>query len=259
MSYPWPQGHRFAFSLVIAVEDADTLGPPVAGASATDLQYGLRAGFPRIADLLIEYPVKGTFLLDPELLERESLLGEFIQQRAHEAAVHAHLPGEVSDRSAWLRLASERVERASGKPPAGWRSRGAATTGLHQLLIEGGFRYEMDDRSDDEPSWHAFGDQRLISLPLATDCSDQRFLDAPALTPDAWLQYAIDTFDVLYAESENAPRMMSLLVHAHIIGRPGRITALEQILQYASSKDDVLMATRADIAEHFAAQANFPD
>ena len=111
-------------------------------------------------------------------------------------------------------------------------------------------RYLLEPAADDEP----YEREGLLRLPLMQDCSDRRFLDAPALTPDAWLQYAIDTFDVLYAESEYATRVYALPVHAHIIGRPGRINALEQILQYASSREHVWVATARDIAEHILAQ-----
>jgi allantoinase len=47
--------------------------------------------------------------------------------------------------------------------------------------------------------------------------------------------------------------MMSLGLHLRIIGRPGRIGALRQFLQYVSTHDDVWIATRLQIAQHFAA------
>ena len=52
--------------------------------------------------------------------------------------------------------------------------------------------------------------------------------------------------------------MMALGVHLRIIGRPGRIGYLEKFLEYVTAKPGVWIATRREIAEHWAAQ-NPPD
>ena len=39
-------------------------------------------------------------------------------------------------------------------------------------------------------------------------------------------------FDVLYAEGEDAPKMMSVGMHCRLLGRPGRIKALQQFLDH---------------------------
>jgi hypothetical protein len=51
--------------------------------------------------------------------------------------------------------------------------------------------------------------------------------------------------------------MMSLGLHLRIIGRPGRIGALEQLLSLFAGRDDVWIATREEIARAFAAA--FPE
>jgi peptidoglycan/xylan/chitin deacetylase (PgdA/CDA1 family) len=57
----------------------------------------------------------------------------------------------------------------------------------------------------------------------------------------------------LHREGAKQPRMMSLGLHPRIIGRPGRICALEKFLKYASQKPNMWFARRQDIAKHFAA------
>jgi hypothetical protein len=49
--------------------------------------------------------------------------------------------------------------------------------------------------------------------------------------------------------------MMSLGVHLRIIGRPGRIGAFEDFLRYAAATRGIWIATRRQIAEHFASVA----
>ena len=94
----------------------------------------------------------------------------------------------------------------------------------------------------------------MVIVPYALDSNDMKMWVAPSLTPDAWLKYAIDTFDVLYEEGAEQPRMMSLGLHLRIIGRPGRIGALEAFLRYVSEKPGVWFTTRQQIAETFQEQ-----
>ena len=69
-----------------------------------------------------------------------------------------------------------------------------------------------------------------------------------------WLDYAKRTLDTLLVESqEQGARMMSLGLHLRIIGRPGRIGAFKEFVEYAQSKAGVWIATRENIARHFSA------
>jgi len=95
----------------------------------------------------------------------------------------------------------------------------------------------------------------LIILPYAVDSNDMKFWLSPSFTAQMWLDYAKRTFNELLAESsETGARMMSLGLHLRIIGRPGRIWALREFLDYVKDRDDVWIARREDIADHFASQ-----
>ena len=60
-----------------------------------------------------------------------------------------------------------------------------------------------------------------------------------------------DAFDVLYAEGEERPKMMSVGLHARIVGRPGKMAGLERFLRYALDHKDVWFARRVEIAKHW--------
>lgn len=96
----------------------------------------------------------------------------------------------------------------------------------------------------------------ILVLPYALDTNDMKLWTAPALTPDQWLGYAIETFEVLYDEGGTRPNMMSLGVHLRIIGRPGRIRALDRFIQHVLNRPGLWVATRHDIARWWA--ANYP-
>ena len=92
-------------------------------------------------------------------------------------------------------------------------------------------------------------------MPYAIDTNDMKFWTDPALTPDQWLKYATDTFDYLYDEgSRGMQKYMSLGLHLRIIGRPGRVGALESFFKHIKAKKDVWIGTRYEIAELFAEQ-----
>ena len=136
--------------------------------------------------------------------------------------------GRIS--SAWTRRRSatsfERPlsDRAvNGQAAARWLSRDLMTGNTRRLLVDEGFTNHMDDYSDDKPFWDAVDGKPILILPYAIDSNDMKMWTDPSYTPADWLQYAIDSFEWLYREGADQPRMMSLGVHLRIIGRPGRI------------------------------------
>ncbi|CAM5242880.1 hypothetical protein STANM309S_05137 [Streptomyces tanashiensis] len=67
------------------------------------------------------------------------------------------------------------------------------------------------------------------------------------------LTYLVDTFDALHAGGAERPRMMSVGRHCRIIGRPGRIRALDAFLRYVARRGGAWVATREQIARHWLA------
>ena len=50
------------------------------------------------------------------------------------------------------------------------------------------------------------------------------------VTARDFAEYTTDAFDTLWAEGERHPKMMSIGLHLRMIGRPGRIAALDRIV-----------------------------
>jgi peptidoglycan/xylan/chitin deacetylase (PgdA/CDA1 family) len=281
--YRWPGGKRLALSIVVNVEEGseqslrdgdkgpepvDELGVSVKlpirnYGNESNYRYGIVEGFPRIARLLDEYGVTATFTAAALALERAPDIADYIRARGHEPCchgwrwVHQFKMDESAERE-FIRKGVDSIRASCGVRPLGWLSRYLHTDNTRRLLAEEGFLYHMDDYSADAPFWDIVAGRPMVIVPYALDSNDMKFWTSPSLTPDAWLQYAIDTFDVLYAEGAEQPRMMSLGLHLRIIGRPGRIHALEQFLQYATSKSDVWVTSRQKIAEHFVANVPLP-
>ena len=281
--YSWPQEAQLAMSVVVNVEEgAETTiadgdrGPEVVDelgvalhrpmrnyGNESNYRYGIKAGAPRILRLLAHHRIPATFTTAALALERAQALAQDIVDGGHEVCAHGYrwvhqFRMSEDEERAFIRQAVTSIRRTTGVRPYGWLSRYLLTPNTRRLLIEEGFTYHMDDYSDDAPFWDSVDGKPIVILPYTLDSNDMKFWTAPALTPSQWLDYAIDTFEVLYEEGTSQPRMMSLGVHLRIIGRPGRIGAFDRFLQHIRSKPRVWLATRKQIADHFAAQVTAP-
>ncbi len=79
-----------------------------------------------------------------------------------------------------------------------------------------------------------------------------RFVQAQGFnTGDHFFTYLKDSFDALYAEGEDAPKMMSIGMHCRLLGKPGRIGALRRFLDHVQRHERVWICRRIDIAQHW--------
>jgi allantoinase len=276
----WPGNAKIALSIVVNVEEGaegnildgdkgmepvDELGVFVKGplrnfGNESNYQFGIKAGFPRVAKLLDKYDIKATWTACALALERAPQIADYIRDRGHEPCSHGwrwqaqHRMDEDQERE-YIRKAVTSIEKTTGTRPYGWLSRYLHTENTRRLLAEEGFTYHMDDFSDDIPFWGDAGGKPFVIMPYAVDSNDMKFWTDPALTPDQWLKYATDSFDWLYAEGvAGEPKIMSLGLHLRIIGRPGRIGAFEGFLKHVRAREGVWVATRLEMAQSFAQQ-----
>ena len=276
----WPHGAKLALSLVVNVEEGseqsvsrgdkgmepiDELGVFVKGpvrnySNESNYHYGIKAGAPRVIRLLRDYDMEASWTVAAQSLENHPELAEAIVELRHEPVshgwrwVHQFRMDEAAERE-FIRKAVRSIETTCGVRPYGWLSRYLLTDNTRRLLIEEGFTYHMDDFSGDVPFWDrdTVPGQPIVIVPYQVDTNDMKFWTDPAYSPDDWLTYAKRSFDQLYREGQAGnPKMMSLGLHLRIIGRPGRIWALEEFFRHVRAHHDVWVTTRKAIADHFA-------
>ena len=129
-----------------------------------------------------------------------------------------------------------------------------------ELVVEhGGFLYDADSYADELPFWTYFGSKRHLVVPYTLDANDMRFASPQGFnTGDQFFTYLRDSFDVLYAEGDETPRMLSIGMHCRLLGRPGRFRALQRFLDHVEAHDRVWVCRRADIARHWIARHPAP-
>jgi peptidoglycan/xylan/chitin deacetylase (PgdA/CDA1 family) len=95
-------------------------------------------------------------------------------------------------------------------------------------------------------------DKPHLIVPYTLDVNDMRFATPQGFNSgEQFFNYLKDSFDVLYEEGKTTPRMMSVGLHCRLIGRPGRIAALEKFLRYLLEFEDVWVCKREEIANHW--------
>ena len=92
----------------------------------------------------------------------------------------------------------------------------------------------------------------LYSIPYTTDANDIRMLRPPLFGALDWLALVKRSFDTLHAEGAQQPRVMCIAVHPFIIGTPGHIGLLEDILTHITSRGRVWFATGSEIIDAYA-------
>jgi peptidoglycan/xylan/chitin deacetylase (PgdA/CDA1 family) len=276
MTLLWPDHARVAVSLVVNAEEGsersvlrgdsgmeavDELGMFVKGpirnhANESNYLFGIKAGAPRLLRLLTYYNCPATWTVCAQALEQAPDLARAITAAGHEAASHGYrwqfqYKMDEAQELDFIRKAVESITATTGQRPLGWLSRYLPSDNTRRLLAAEGFLYHMDDFSSETPFWDAPAGQPIVVVPYQLDTNDMKLWSDPAYTPRAWLDYVIDSFDMLYAEGAG---MLSVGIHLRIMGRPGRALCFEKLLQHITSKPDVWITTRRDIAQHFAAQ-----
>jgi len=230
-------------------------------------EYGSRVGVWRI---LREFEKRGlplTVFGVSMALERCSEVTQAFVELGHEIACHGwrwihyqNLPESVEREH--LQRGMEILQRLTGHTPLGWYT-GRDSPRTRRLVAEhGGFAYDSDYYGDDLPFWLQVkkSDGALaphLVVPYTLDCNDMRFALPQGFSHgDEFFEYLRDAFDVHYAEGEERPSMMSIGMHCRLLGRPGRMRALQRFLDHVQSHDKVWVTRRIDIARHW--QATHP-
>ncbi|MFD1215587.1 allantoinase PuuE [Microbulbifer celer] len=226
-------------------------------------EYGSRAGVWRI---LKEFEQRGlplTVFGVAMALERHPEVALAFQELGHEVACHGlrwihyqHVPENIEREH--MRRAIEIFQKLYGHKPQGWYTGRDSPNTRRLVLDEGSFLYDSDNYGDDLPFWTLGADSegvqhRHLVVPYTLDTNDMRFATPQGFnTGEHFFEYLRDAFDVLYAEGEETPKMMSVGLHCRLVGRPGRFRGLQKFLDHIERHDRVWVTRRVDIARHWA-------
>ncbi|TAG36889.1 MAG: allantoinase PuuE [Polaromonas sp.] len=225
-------------------------------------EYGSRVGVWRLLREFEKRSLPLTVFGVAMALERSPEVTAAFQELGHEIACHGlrwisyQNIDEATEREHMAR-GMEVIQRITGERPLGWYT-GRDSPRTRRLVADfGGFEYDSDYYGDDLPFWlrvektdGTFAPQLVV--PYTLDTNDMRFALPQGFSQgDDFFTYLRDSFDVLYAEGNEQPCMLSIGLHCRILGRPGRMRALQRFLDHIEQHDRVWVCRRIDIARHW--------
>jgi putative urate catabolism protein len=228
-------------------------------------EYGSRVGVWRILREFERRGVPLTVFGVSMALERHPELTAAFKELGHEIACHGwrwiHYQGmdEAVERE-HMQIGMEIIERLTGERALGWYT-GRDSPNTRRLVADyGGFLYDSDYYGDDLPFWSTVtktdgSSVPHLIVPYTLDTNDMRFsLPQGFSHGDEFFEYLRDAFDVMYAEGEERPAMLSVGMHCRLLGRPGRFKALQRFLDHIGKHERVWVCRRVDVARHWIAR-----
>lgn len=280
----WPGGARVAVQFVLNYEEggencilhgdaaSEAFLSEIVGADMLEgvrhismesiYEYGSRAGVWRILRLFKKYDIPLTIFAVAMAMERNPDVVDAFLREGHEICSHGYrwinyqyVPEAVEREH--MQKAIEITTRMTGERPLGWYTGRTSPNTRRLVAEEGGFVYDADAYDDDLPYWADVEGKKQLIVPYTLDVNDMRFAALQGFNSgDQYFAYLKDTFDTLYEEGAEAPKMMSVGLHCRLVGRPGRIAALKRFIEYVKGHDKVWFAKRIEMARHW--QSEFP-
>jgi putative urate catabolism protein len=275
----WPGEARLAVSFVINWEEggeANVLHGDAAAESAIQdvigaepwpgvrhpnvesmFEYGSRAGVWRLLRLFETQAIPVTVFAVGMAVERSPAVARRMADLGHEICSHGYRWIDYRDvdpdtERDHIGLAIRAIESAVGERPLGWYTGRCGPNTRRLVVEEGGFLYDSDSYADDLPYWTTVAGAAHLVIPYTLDVNDMRFVSPAGFSSgEDFFSYLRDSFDVLYQEGAEQPKMMSVGLHTRLAGRPGRAAALARFIEYARGHQDVWFARRIDIARHW--------
>ncbi len=274
----WPNGARVALNFVLNIEEGSEYaiehGDGFSEATLTEMpelplprgardlaaelmfEYGSRVGVWRILDLFAARNIPLTGYACAMALERVPELAAALRAAGHDICCHGwrwvnHWQLTEAEEREHIARAVASLRNTMGGPPAGWYCRYGPSVNTRRLLVEhGGFLYDSDAYNDDLPHYVAVKGVPHLVVPYTLINNDVKFHRGNIGTAADFELLLRDALDILRAEGG---KMMSVGMHARLLGHPARAAGLARFLDYARGLPDVWICPRVEIARHWLA------
>ena len=220
-------------------------------------EYGQRVGFWRLKAIFDDFGVAGSLVMNASVCDVYPQIVDACLAAGWDVVGHGYiqkaLPA-IADQREMIQRTFERIRAYTGRPPRGWLSPALAET--HETvdwLQEAGFEYVADWVLDDQPLDLRTRRGRLVSLPYTQELNDLGMILIQGHRASEYADRAIDQFEQLLSESEEATRVMCFTVHPYIMGAPHRAKHVRRIFQHIAHRRDVKIWTGEQILDWYLA------
>ena len=273
LDFTWPGGAKLAINVVLNIEEGsershyfgDFANEPsweshrefpnqVRDLMAESIfEYGSRRGAHRILDVLDRFNVPATMFASAVALEANPPLLSRLMSSRHEICGHGWRwtqAWELSreEESQHIVNAINLFQELTGQRPQGWYSRYSPSVHTRELLVEHGFSYDSDAYNDDLPFYTQVGEVAHLVVPYTATYNDTKFAQSIG-SPSGFLDLLVRAVNFLLAEGASEPKMLSIGLHARMMGQAARADVLREFLEHCQQfGSEVWFARRDEIA-----------
>jgi hypothetical protein len=139
-------------------------------------------------------------------------------------------------------------------PVLGWRARSPAGPQVRVTVAQQGLLYDSMSAAHEAPYFTPVLDRPFLVIPICPDLDDLRFWQNRMFKATDFSGYVLASLERVRRETGPA-RLLTVHVHPRIIGRPGRIGALERIADWLATAEDVCVLRRSETMAHWLREA----
>jgi peptidoglycan/xylan/chitin deacetylase (PgdA/CDA1 family) len=271
--FTWPGGKRLAVYFALGLEHyafgkgmTEDLVPGMAQPDVLNTswrEYGNRVGAWRVLDAFAEAQLPLSILLNTAVYDAAPALLDACRAAGHEVIAHGRSNSDImagmaeAEEAAYIASVTSKIAAVEGTPPGGWASPWIAETlQTPDLLHEAGYRFLLDWCMDDQPVWMRTRKGRILSVPYSQELNDSSAIIGRQVGARDFADMIVDQFDEMLAARDGKPVVMSVILHAFIIGQPFRLRALRRAIEHMQrSSADVWFTQPGAIADHFHSRA----
>lgn len=261
----WPNNKQSAaaFTFDVDAESAILSIKPEANLQMSVMThqfYGPLVGVPRILSLLDKYQVKSTFFVPGFTARRYPSIIASIVKAGHEIAHHGdmHEQPTAATREQEIEFIKNGIEsliQITGVKPVGYRApMWDLSWETPKILLDNGFLYDSSLMDADYPYELAVGEGSIVELPIHWGLDDwEQYAYLPDITGVGLIESPKKVIEMWQLEFEAMRKIGGLFIltnHPFLSGRPGRASALEDLIKHVTSCDDVWTTSLSEIASH---------
>lgn len=222
------------------------------------VEYGLRAGMPRLFQLFAEREVPVSAVMNARICDHYPRLAERVAEAKWEIIGHGVTQRALQNdgkEAEVIEASLDRLDRFYGSRPRGWLGPGLKETlDTPDILKAAGIDYVCDWVLDDLPDWMNTKHGPLITIPYTLEINDVPLFAIQQHSSDEIFRRFQDTLECFGEEVARQPRIFTIALHPHLIAVPHRIVYLRRMIDKLKSRPDTIFMNGGQIADWFAAE-----
>ena len=217
------------------------------------VEYGMRAGLPRLLQLITERGVAASTFMNAQCADVYGSAADAMLKAGWEFVGHGWTQKSLQfedDEAAVIAKSVERLECLTGKKLRGWFGAGAGESfDTPDLIKAAGVDWLADWFLDDLPCWMRTKHGPLLAMPYTVELNDVPLYAIQQQSSEEMLKRLETTVRVF--EAGDQPKVLTIALHPHVMGVAHRIDVLARCLDLLLARDDTIFVTGSEIADWF--------